>query len=218
MSVNLRAAPESIWQHLRRSVRGHVPDASAVAGVAYADRSDPDLIQACLAGEDAAWTALVERYGRLVYSIPFRWGLSSADADDVFQNVFAIVFNRLSGLRNRDCLSAWLITTTSRECWRISKLARSRTDVEESVPDEGILAPDRVQHWERQHLLHEAIRRLDPRSQQLLQLLFFDPDTPNYEEIATRLGLAVGSIGSARARSLKKLEAILVEMGINHTT
>ena len=50
-----------------------------------------------------------------------------------------------------------------------------------------------------------AISLLDSRSKDLLQALFFDTNTPSYEKIAARLGLAVGTIGSARARSLKKL-------------
>ena len=45
--------------------------------------TDPQLIRACLAGEEAAWRTLVVRYERLIYSIPLRYGLSVDDADDV---------------------------------------------------------------------------------------------------------------------------------------
>ncbi|HEY4689191.1 MAG TPA: sigma-70 family RNA polymerase sigma factor [Anaerolineae bacterium] len=180
-----------------------------------ADSRDAVLIQACLDGDQAAWNTLVERYARLVYSIPLRWGLSPADADDVFQNVFTIVFNRLKGLRNRTCLSAWLMTITARECWRVGKASRAYVALDESVEDTGTPPSEWVQRWELQRAVHAAISRLDPRSQELLKALFFDTGAPTYDEIAARLGLAVGSIGSARARCLKKLEAILIDMGID---
>ncbi|HYN88697.1 MAG TPA: sigma factor, partial [Ardenticatenaceae bacterium] len=71
-------------------------------------RSDPALIQACINGDQSGWNELVDRYGRLVYSIPQRYGLSATDADDVFQNVFTIVLRRLESLRDQTRLSAWL--------------------------------------------------------------------------------------------------------------
>ena len=55
---------------------------------AVAALSDADLIKACLDGRQAAWDEVVDRYGRLVYSIPRRYGFSDADADDIFQTVY----------------------------------------------------------------------------------------------------------------------------------
>ena len=39
-----------------------------------AQPTDADLVEGCLRGESASWDALVERYGRLVYSVPARLG------------------------------------------------------------------------------------------------------------------------------------------------
>ncbi|HBY98208.1 MAG TPA: sigma-70 family RNA polymerase sigma factor [Chloroflexi bacterium] len=176
-------------------------------------RSDPALIQSCLDGDETAWNELIERYGRLVYSIPRRYGLCPADADDVFQNVFTIVFRRLPSLRDQTRLSAWLITTTHRECWRLGKLADSAAALDETVVDVSSPPAQEVLRWERQHVVHEALDQLDERCQALLKALFLDPDRPNYEEIAAQLGMAVGSVGPTRGRCFKKLETILVAMG-----
>ncbi len=178
-------------------------------------QSDSELVQACLDGQQAGWDALVERYGRLVYSIPFRWGLSRSDADDVFQIVFTIVYRRLPSLRNYAQLSAWLITVTSRECWRLAQRVESPADLDETLVDVEPLPADVVQQRELKETVRTAINRLDSRSKDLLQALFFETNTPSYEKIAARLGLAVGTIGSARARALKKLETILIDMGID---
>jgi RNA polymerase sigma factor (sigma-70 family) len=175
--------------------------------------NDTSLIQACIDGEDAAWRELVERYGRLVYSIPLRNGLSSVDADDVFQNVFTIVFNQLSRLRNQNVLAAWLITITWRESRRLIKLARNQDGLDEKIEDDQPPPPDQVQTWERQHMVHQALGQLGSPCRELLTILFLETPTPRYEEIAKRLGVPVGSIGPTRARCFKKLEALLVSIG-----
>lgn len=178
-------------------------------------RSDPDLIQACLNGDAAAWKELVERYARLVYSIPLRLGLSADDADDVFQNVFTIVFRQLHSLRNHNVLAAWLITITHRESLHLRKLLAPYAKSYEFSATIDALPPDQVETWERQHLVRQAMSQLDPESQKLLTALFLDPSAPTYKEIAARLGIPEGSIGPLRARCFKKLEAVLVAMGID---
>ena len=180
-------------------------------------RNDASLIQACLDGKDAAWRELIERYGRLVYSIPLRYGLSSVDADDVFQNVFTIVFNQLARLRNQKLMAAWLITITWREARRVAKHTHIQNDLDEDMEDNQSPPLDQLQRWEQQHIVHQALRQLESPCRELLTILFLETPTPSYEEIAKRLGMPIGSIGPTRARSFKKLESILVSMGLDAT-
>lgn len=175
-------------------------------------RSDPALIDACLNGNTAAWQELIERYERLIYSIPRRYGLSPEDSDDVFQDVVTIAFRQLARLRDRTCLSAWLITITHRECRRFCKRSGIHLELSDSIQDPAELDSDHFQRSERQLILRQALRRLDPRSQELLNALFFDPTHPSYREIAERLGMAEGSVAPTRSRCFKKLEAILVSL------
>src|SRR5438132_1862148 len=82
------------------------------------DRSDPELIAACLDGDGEAWEALVSRYKRLIYSIPFKWGLPREDAMEVFQAVWLDCFQELHSLRDVDRLQAWLVRIAVRKCYR----------------------------------------------------------------------------------------------------
>ena len=75
--------------------------------------SDPELIRDCLAGKAAAWDALIETYGRLVYSIPRRYGMTDADADDVTQAVFTILLRKLDTLNEKSQLRRRLPTQPS---------------------------------------------------------------------------------------------------------
>jgi RNA polymerase sigma factor (sigma-70 family) len=178
--------------------------------------SDTELVDACLKEDEKAWNELVARYGRLVYSIPRRHGLSVADADDVFQNVFAIVLKRLGSLQNRKSLAAWLITITSRETWHFSTRRRPTQELDEEMADDKDLPPDQAQQWERRQIVWQALEQLGNPCRELLTALFLIPDPASYAQIARKLKIPVGSIGPTRARCFKKLEALLVTMGYSH--
>ncbi len=178
-------------------------------------RDDSELIQACLNKSQAAWNELVARYARLVYSIPLRNGMSLSDAEDVFQNVFAIVSRSLPTLRDKKLLAAWLIRITHRECLHLRERSQDLDEIPESLPSADPPAEDEVEIWEKQHLVRLAISLLEPRCQELLKALFLESPSPRYEVLAERLDIPVGSIGPTRSRCLKKLEAIFQEMGVD---
>jgi RNA polymerase sigma factor (sigma-70 family) len=177
-------------------------------------KSDPALIQACIRGEKAAWDALVDRYGRLVYSIPRRYGLTPEDSDEVFQNVFVAAHRALGGLKDQTRLSSWLITTAHRECWRVGKRADRYPELDERIEDVARPSEDQLVAWERQHLVQQGLEKLGGKCEQLLRMIFLDRDDPGYETIADRLGMKVGSIGPTRARCLQKLQNILEDLGL----
>ncbi|MBA3380227.1 MAG: sigma-70 family RNA polymerase sigma factor [Chloroflexia bacterium] len=176
---------------------------------------DAALLRACLAGEQDAWTILVTRYTRLVYSIALKSGLNEVDASDVVQDVFTIVLRRLESLEHPDHFSAWLITTTHRESWRARKAQRDHltTDGVEPVDPEPT-AEALVLAWEHASLTHQALARLGERCARLLDLLFLHDAQPGYEAIAAELGIAIGSIGPIRGRCLKQLKGHLADLGV----
>src|SRR5919199_1035542 len=64
------------------------------------EQGDAELVARCRAGDEAAWRDLVERFSRYVYAICVQaFRLSEHDAEDVFQDVFARVYERLDSLR-----------------------------------------------------------------------------------------------------------------------
>jgi RNA polymerase sigma factor (sigma-70 family) len=173
--------------------------------------SDADLVQACLDGQESAWNELVDRFGRLVYSLPRRYGFCDADAEDVHQIVFAILYRKLDTIREVDRLGSWLIRTTHRECFRYAKRSGAYAGLEQEIADVSAPADDRAAQWERQHQVRQALRELGGRCEQLLTAR----GQPNYDAIARDLDMKVGSVGPTRSRCFQKLEKILVEMGVS---
>jgi RNA polymerase sigma factor (sigma-70 family) len=186
----------------------------------FTQQQDRDLIAACLAGEHAAWEALIRRYQRLIYSIPLKSRLSADDAADVFQSVCLKLFEKLGTLREQDKIISWLITTTTRECWRVAAHGRRESQASSSndegetdslsvVPATGPLADEQHETLERQQTVRAAIESLSERCRALLTLLFYEGEESSYAEIARRMAMPVPSIGPTRARCLDKLKKIL---------
>lgn len=178
-------------------------------------RSDPDLVDACLRGDTSAWDAVVDRYARLVWSTCRAEGVPHADCEDLMQNVFTSLVNRLAAVRDRERLSSWLITAARRECWRWKRrrnAARMRTAAGADIDEVPLPGSDPV--GERRQLVREGLERLDERCRELLVVLFSASGEPNYGQVGRQLGMPVGSIGPTRARCLGKLGAILRELGV----
>ena len=184
------------------------------------ERDDEQLIELCLGGDEAAWEALVSRYQRLVYSIPLRMGMGEDAASDVFQSVWIRLLEHLSGLKDREKLASWLITTTTRECWRASNRGRREApvgeggDADEALPrleiaDTRPLAEQEQLQLVEQQRLRQAVDALADRCRSLVEMLYYEEDRPSYEEISRRLGMPVPSIGPTRARCLEKLRKLL---------
>jgi RNA polymerase sigma factor (sigma-70 family) len=175
--------------------------------------NDRELIRACLAGHESAWHELVDRYGRLVYSIPQRLGLQASDADDVFQAVFLAVSRSLRNLQQTERLTSWIIRIAYRESWRVGRRVRRFQEMPALDPT-AEATEDEMLQVERQHLLRQAMGRLRPKSRKLLDALYFGPSA-DYAQIARKLGYSIGSIGPLRARAFLELERELTVVGFD---
>jgi RNA polymerase sigma factor (sigma-70 family) len=183
------------------------------------DRSDPELIAACLDGNSEAWEALVQRYKRLIYSIPFKWGLSREDAMEIFQSVWLDCFQELHSLRDVERLQAWLVRIAVRKCYRFAANRREQpasTELTETDHVEEDPSAELLQRLDQEQIIRTGISKLSPRCRQIVEALFFEDPLPTYAAIAERLGLSANSIGFTRDRCLERLGTLLGEMGYEH--
>jgi RNA polymerase sigma factor (sigma-70 family) len=178
-------------------------------------RDDATLIAGCAAGDAACWHALIDRYARLVESVPRRYRFTAADCEDVAQTVFIKLYQNLGKLREQDKLSSWLITTAHRESWRVGRKSNRYANLDEAFQNLAEPNPRDTDEWERQHIVNQSLSRLGGRCEPLIRALFYGTGDVSYEQIASELGLPVGSIGPTRARCLQKLERLLREKGLN---
>jgi RNA polymerase sigma factor (sigma-70 family) len=174
---------------------------------------DARLVERCLKGDQAAWSALVRRYERLVYSVARGYRLAPDDLADVFQDVFAALVRGLPRLRDARALCRWLASTTDRIALATALRRRRERAREQGPPEEqaGLADPKEpagaeLETLEEQMMVRLALGGLAGRCRELLERLYYRDPAPDYAEIARELSMPVGSIGPTRARCLEKLE------------
>jgi len=181
-----------------------------------ATAEDEKLVHACLSGDENAWQRLIDKYKRLIYSVPVKYGMSPDDAADIFQNVCIDLFTNLAKLRKIESLRSWLITVATHKCFHHKKQQRQDVELdamEQEAAEEIAPAPEIMQEVQEEQAVRDAIQRLTPRCAQLVRMLFFEQPPLPYTEVAQKLGLATGSIGFIRGRCLNRLQKILAELG-----
>ena len=175
------------------------------------------LVEAARGGEQAAWNELVDRLGRLVWSITRAYRLDPPDADDVAQIAWMRLAEHIDRLSDPGSVRAWLATTTKRECITMLRQRARVQPVDVDVLAAQMLSPPADGHVftsERDRLVWSAFERLSERCQRLLHLAVADKDG-GYLEIAALLDMPVGSIGPTRERCLDRLRRLLGAAGIN---
>ena len=183
--------------------------------------TDARLVRECVRGNEDAWALLLEKYKRLIYSIPIKYGLSADEATDIFQDVCVELLAELPRLREPRALPKWLIQVTAHKCLRTRNQASrtsgtsSEQDAREMARliDANPLSEQILLEVEREHVLRDTLATLAPRCRALVEMLFFENPPRSYQEVARSLQLETGSIGFIRGRCLKKLRTELQKHG-----
>jgi RNA polymerase sigma factor (sigma-70 family) len=180
--------------------------------------SDEDLVAACRKGNQQAWAALVDKYKNLIYSIPIRLGMYD-DAADIFQTVCLDLLSELPRLREPRALPKWLMQTCYHKCLQYKRRADKHVPLEEddtSNPNANrstLLPEDLLAQLQKEQMVRDVLSQLPARCEQMIRMLFFETPPRPYQQIATELGLATGSIGFIRGRCLARMRKQLEKMG-----
>jgi RNA polymerase sigma factor (sigma-70 family) len=185
-------------------------DAERRARASRGRSTAPDLeevVRAAIAGDGAAWAALVERFTGRIRAVTHAHRLSQHDAEDVVQSTWLRLLEHIAGVRAPRAVGAWLATTASRESLRAVQTARRQEPTEHDLLDTEVVEPvnaDRLAAAERRSTVAGALRKLSARDAALLGMMFAEP-APSYAEISAALDMPVGSIGPTRQRSMARL-------------
>ena len=171
-----------------------------------ASLSDAQLVARCRAGEEAAWNELVSRFSRYVYGIAVQaFRLSEPDAEDIFQECFARIYEHLDKLRDDDALRPWIGQLTRRLC-----IDRLRSGGREQPAEEEQLfafADDEMSTLDEAMTVHEALATLSGDCREILDRFFAQDQS--YKTIGDALDLPSGTIASRISRCLARLRDAL---------
>jgi RNA polymerase sigma factor (sigma-70 family) len=192
--------------------RAEVAVEQAGGGVAdLAEPTDADVGRLFAAGDDRALAWAYERWAGLVHGIAVRSLGSSADAEDVTQQVFVSAWTGRSGYRPADApLPAWLVGITRHRIAdafaRRQREERARVAVlgaAESAAPSTAFDP----HAEDRVVLLQELARIGEPQRGIMELAFFHDLT--HEQISQRTGLPLGTVKSHIRRTLVRLRTRL---------
>src|SRR5579872_5320983 len=167
------------------------------------------LVRRCVDGDATAWEQLVRQNTRRVYNICYRFTGSSANAEDLTQEVFIKVYRTLASYDlGKGSFNTWL-TTVSRNLlvdhFRKSKQDRITDSLDhaadedaptigERIEDSGPSPDANLQKRETSDTVHAAMQKLSPDLREAVILR--DLQDMDYKDIAQVLRVPEGTVKS----------------------
>jgi RNA polymerase sigma-70 factor, ECF subfamily len=190
---------------------------------------DPDRepIDAFLNGNKEAFEHLVIKYQDRIFHLAYRFMNNREEAEELSQEIFVKVFRQLGKFRGEALFSTWLFQVATNHCKnRLKYLQRRKAalhdsinapirteegEVERSIPDDTRVPEDLVEREQIRRMVREKIAALPEDFRTVL--IMRDIQGMSYEEIATALGTAEGTVKSrlhrARSELKERLKSVL---------
>jgi RNA polymerase sigma-70 factor (ECF subfamily) len=169
--------------------------------------TDPELVARIIAGDGAAFGALVERYQDRLYNAVYRLVGSAEDARDLLQDTFVKAYENLGTFRGGSSLYTWLFriavnTSLSHRRKRKWLQVGSGGDGDDPAPVPDAAAQDPSDHLvaaETEALVQQALGSLDDDHRTVVVLR--DIQHCDYHEIAEILEVPTGTVKSRLHRA-----------------
>ena len=184
--------------------------------------NDAELIRRTLAGDETAFTMLVNKYRKHVHTLAWHKIGDFHIAEDITQETFLQVYRDLATLKEPDRFPGWLYVVTNHRCiaWvRKNRLhVRLVEDVNMAMKGEAAYSQyvaneqAKIATETQQKVVKQLLAKLQESERTVMTLYYFGEMT--CEEISKFLGVSVNTIKSrlSRARQrLKKEEPIIRE-------
>jgi RNA polymerase sigma factor (sigma-70 family) len=199
---------------------------TTLSNMSPAIQPDADLVGATLAGNRDAFGQIVSRYQSLVCSLAYSATGSLGQSEDLAQETFIIAWKRLSYLRERDKLRAWLCGIARN---RINDFLRRegrepnhQAESIEAIPETHALDPQPVDHaisQEEAAILWRSLERIPEIYRE--PLVLFYREQQSIEAVAAHLDLSEEAVKQRLSRGRKLLQEqviAFVEGALGRTT
>jgi RNA polymerase sigma factor (sigma-70 family) len=164
--------------------------------------------------DEAAFAALVRRYGGLVLGVARRQLAGPQQADDVFQATFLALARAAGRLRRDTPLATWLYTVALRQARKTRGRDFRREALERAAQPQAAGADplDEITGRELLQVIDEELARLPDRFR--LPVLLCCVQGLSREEAAARLGWSDGAVKGRLERGRRRLAARLAARGL----
>ena len=161
-----------------------------------------ELIERCLAGDQAAWDLIVRQHWRKVFNVAYKFVGRHDEAEDLTQDIFLKIFKALNTFDRRANFQTWIVSISRNLCidhYRSVRKERQTVardvDMSDLQPASAERGPYAVaEHQDLRAQLRVALETLPSTLRTAVVLR--DLRELSYQEIADRLQLPEGTVKS----------------------
>ena len=168
----------------------------------------PQLVRDAQKGDSEAFTALVQRFQKEIYTYTAKHVRDHEDAHDLTQQVFLKAWLNINSLKETTCFRLWIYRIAKNvinDHWRKKRIiALSWDDLTAKDMLSDIPGPE--DGTERTELIKMALTRLPPKLRLCLLLYTLNGFSPS--ETARAVGIKEASVGTYISLARKQLRSI----------
>jgi RNA polymerase sigma-70 factor, ECF subfamily len=175
----------------------------------HAAEGDPDLVLRLQRRDPQALGELYDRYGRIVFTVILRVVRDAAIAEDLVQETFLRVWNRVQGFdAEKGAIAPWLLAVARNRAidYLRSVAGRERNALEFEETDHPSLFVD-MEHEiltsDKARVIKGAMEKLNANQRQVIELAYFEGLSQT--EMAERMGQPLGTVKTWVRTALKNL-------------
>ena len=181
------------------------------------NQQENDLIKRCQSGDQQAMEQIVRQYQNQVYNIAYGMLRNSEDAQDIMQEVFLRVWDKIRQFQFKSRFSTWLYRIVKNlsinEKNRQRRRQTSPMEMDDSqawVPIDTMTPEKEALLVEKQELMKVALAQLKKDYRTILVLR--EMETLSYEELSEVLGCSLGRVKSRLHEARMELRNILKQL------
>ena len=170
---------------------------------------DAELVKRLQKRDPQALGELYDRYGRLAYSLIYRIVRDAGIAEDLVQETFLRVWNRVQGFDgDRGALGGWLLAVARNRAIDYTRSVAGRmsnaVELEENAhPSLYLDLEKEVLNSDQARRLRKAMEKLNANQRSAIELAYFEGLSQT--EMAERLGQPLGTVKTWVRTALKHL-------------
>lgn len=169
------------------------------------DRSNKDLVVACLAGDKNAYGLLVKRHYKLVFLTCLGFLGNVYDAEDIAQETMLKGYMKINTLKDGSQFGPWLTRIAKNLC---INLIRKTKHAKRFATEKMVNTDRKVDDYDN---LQEAIEKLPQETRAPLVMYYFDGRS--IETVAGRLEMSSSTVYLRLRTAITELHSLLAKQG-----
>jgi len=178
-----------------------------------------EKITDCQKGDREAFAWLLQQYGARLYRFFLRLNYSPPDAEDLLQDLFIRLLEKIHGYNHNGRFDSWLFCVAAnlarneyrkrRRRGGIVSMHDEQTDLREALVSAEPTAPEKLQLKEQIDQLQDALEQLPQADRELIILRHYGK--LSFKEIAEHYRMPIGTVLAKVHRSLKHIRNIMLQ-------